>query len=367
MYEALGNRAQATGYYEQSQARYEALGDGFRAAQNQANQAAVLIEWGPRPADGLRNIQNALAVVRKLGDKNFEAFCLQVIAAHYRYSGRHAEAEAELNRALAILKERNLEDDIAYVTMDLARSRFDLSDYAGARDLLVDALGDASGPRSPETRLRLGRTHVYLGDLKAAAVELSTAAREIQQRGESGLVSLLHTAQGELAYQSGDLREARAQFEQASVLWKDDLPDAASVEARAYLGLLDGLAAPAAARGRAMLLACLKQANTMGRVPLEARIRLFLAQANVTARRFDEALQFLKEIPPDEGSRTLGHELQAQAHYWPGQALAGRGDSRGAAAEFAEARKRLDALRSSLPEPDRARFTARPDIRTMIG
>jgi tetratricopeptide (TPR) repeat protein len=365
MYEALGDRARAAASYEQSRARYEALGDEARAAQTQANQAALLIEYGPDPAQGLRNMQNALAVVQKLGDKNFEAFCLQLIGAHYRYAGRHADAEQALNRALAILKERNLDDDVAYVTIDLARTYFDVSDYARARDLLVQAAGDGTGPRATEARLRLGLTHVRLGDLDTAAAELAAAANEVRQRGQRGLVPQLHASLGELAYQTGDLRAARAEFEQASALWTDALPDAASVEARAYLGHLDTLG-PARERGRATLLACLQHAEMMGRAGLEARVRLFLARADVAARRFDAALATLAGVPADDGSTTLGRELRAQLHHWRAAALAGRGDRAGADAEAAQARKLLRELQAALPERDRARFTARPDIRDVI-
>jgi serine/threonine protein kinase/tetratricopeptide (TPR) repeat protein len=365
VYEALGDRARAAANYAQSRARYEALGDEARAAQQQANEAALLIEWGPRPADGLRNIQNALAVVRKLGDKNFEAFCLQVIAAFYRYAGRHAEAVAELNRAFAILKERNLEDDVAYVTIDLARSSFDAGDYAQARGLLVRALGDGSGPRAPEARLRLGRTNVYLGDLATAASELSEGAAAVKGTGQSGLIPLVHTALGELAYESGDVVKARKEFEQASALWTSDLPDAMSVEGRAYAGLIDALGG-AADRGRATLLACLEQARAMGRFALEARIRVFLARIDVNQRRFDRALMTLDEIPPDSADRTIGKELRAQAHYWRGEALAGRGDANAASMEHSQAGKILEDLRSSLPDPDRTRFAARPDIRAIL-
>ena len=103
----------AAGYYEQSAKLYEALGDEPRAAQIEANAGAMRVEFGLDSDAGLRAVQNALAVFRKLGDRNFEVFAAQVTAAYHRYGGRHADAERELNRALAIAKERNLDDSIA--------------------------------------------------------------------------------------------------------------------------------------------------------------------------------------------------------------------------------------------------------------
>ena len=80
----------------------------------------------------LTSFQNALAVFQKLGDKNFEVFCLQVIAAYYRQTGRHADAERELNRAMAVARERDLQDDAVSLTIDLARSQIEAGAYAAA-------------------------------------------------------------------------------------------------------------------------------------------------------------------------------------------------------------------------------------------
>src|SRR5436190_1453295 len=72
--DALGNRNRALTYYQQAYALSEALGDNQGAAYSQANAASLLIRY-INPEEGFRNIQNALAVVRKLEDKNFEVFC----------------------------------------------------------------------------------------------------------------------------------------------------------------------------------------------------------------------------------------------------------------------------------------------------
>ena len=66
---------------------------------NRANRGFLLVEYGGTPEEGLRDLENALAVFRKLGDKNFEVFCLKVIGAYYRYAGRYTDTERELNRA----------------------------------------------------------------------------------------------------------------------------------------------------------------------------------------------------------------------------------------------------------------------------
>ena len=59
----------------------------------------------------------------------------------------------------------------------------------------------------------------------------------------------VHAALGELAYESGQVRRSARAFRKGqAALWTDDLPDAASVEARCYLAWLDGARAQASGR-----------------------------------------------------------------------------------------------------------------------
>ena len=70
-YKNLGDRGRAVDFYEQSYKLNEALGNDQGAAHSQATAGALLIEHGD-PDAGLRDVQNALTVVRKIGDRNFE-------------------------------------------------------------------------------------------------------------------------------------------------------------------------------------------------------------------------------------------------------------------------------------------------------
>ncbi len=364
-YSALGERSRAAAYYEESAQLYESLGDGPRAAQLEANAGALRVDYGPDPDAGLRAVQNALAVFRKLGDRNFEVFAAQVTAAHHRDAGRHAEAERELNRALAIARERNLDDDIASLTTDLARSRYYLGDYLKARELLTSALGDGSVPNSTEIRIRLGMVATRLADTASAAAHLRRAADDLESGGDRDLLPLLHTALGEHAYEAGQLSEAHKQFSRSSAMWIDESPDAASVEARAYLGLLDGLSARRR-ESDAALGQSIAHAKTMHRVALEARGRIFLARLHIGGRRFEEAMQVLSTIADDAGP-AIGRELLAQAYYWRSVALAGQRKLDAAHSEASHARRLIADIQSSLPEPDRVRYAARADIRRILG
>lgn len=363
-HEAVGNWSRAVEYYQQGYKLNEALGDERAAARNRVNAGAIVIEYGGNLVEGVRDVENALAVFRKIGDKNFEVFCLQLLGVYDRYAGRLAEADRRFNQALAIARERDLKDLVASLTMDLARVRFDGGDYAPARDLLLQALGQGPWSKDVEARIRLARAYARLGDTNNATVHLNAVSSEVQRDTDPALFQLLKEAAGEVAYEAGRLTEARTLFAESVNVGTDDSPNAAAVEAGARLGLLDALAG-AVDQARAAILASLKRSQTMGRYALEARCRVYLARIDVTQGRFEDALQILRDIPAD-GDRALGPDVQSQVHFWRGRALAGIGNAEAAREEAETARRFANVMRLALPDDAREQFAARPDLR-LIG
>jgi tetratricopeptide (TPR) repeat protein len=195
-------------------------------------------------------------------------------------------------------------------------------------------------------------------------MRLHRVAADIQQNAGSEFLPLLELVLGETAYESGYLKEARAHFAEAAALGTDDLPAAASVEARANLGLMDALEGKWAS-GVTEVRTALEQARRMGRFALESRCRMYAARIEIVRQRFDEAIRILNEIPSDDESRTIGRELRAEVHHWRAQALAGRGDSAGARSERAGVQKLLADIEQTLPERYRPMFAARPGIRLL--
>jgi hypothetical protein len=202
-----------------------------------------------------------------------------------------------------------------------------------------------------------------VGDAAGAEAHLAAAAEEVDDRSE--LFPLLQLAQGEAAYEAGRLDAARAAFARGSSLWTGPLPDIASVEARANLGFLDAMNGRIA-EGRRAIETSMAQAQTMERIGVEARCRIFLARLAIRQRQFPDALRTLDGVVQDDGERTIGAELRAQAQYWRGQALAGRGDAAGGRAAVEAARRLIDEMRATLTETERAGLAARPDIRPII-
>ena len=238
--EMLGRRAVALKYYQDSLGMFEAAGNEQDAAWNQANAASLLIRFGDNPDQGLRDSQNALAVFANVGDKDFEVFARLNIATYYRNVGRWDDARRELALADAVARQYDLDSKITLVAVDQARVRFEEGAYGDARDLFTRALADASSDDRVQARIGLARTHMRLGNFDAAKSELQSAANDIERDAGVGALPSLHAAEGELAYETGSWSAMRSQFGRAAALWTPEFPDPATVEARAYMGLLDG-------------------------------------------------------------------------------------------------------------------------------
>ena len=381
----LGNRQLAVDYYRQSAAIFNELGDEQRAAELQANSAAMLIEFGGDPDVGLRGVQMALGVSRNRGNRPFEVFALQVSAAYYRNAGRHRLAEEQLNAAISISSQQNLNDRIPSLTIDLARSLIETGDYARARQLVQQVIDTHAGPPAPaaqsqpgearsvritgrehaEAVIRLALIDARLGDFAAARAHLASIPGALDVEADPALRVLFPAAAGEVEYEAGSLAAARAQFQRTASLWEKELPHARTVEALGYVAFLDVLASNGA-RGADRLAEVLAQAKEMGRVGLEARFRIFLARAALLTGQAAEARQHLDGVPPDTDDRTIGPELRAQVLYWRGQALRAAAERSAGDAAVAEARRLLDGLRTRLPPDRQAPFTTRTDIQPIL-
>ena len=195
------------------------------------------------------------------------------------------------------------------MTIHLALSHFETGEYETTRGLLRDVLKDGAGRRTVEARIRLARASVRLGDTESADADLAVAERELDKSPNSGMQVLLKLVRGELAHERNRRQEARANFEQAAALWIETLPQAATVEARAYLVMLgaqDGTPDPGRACPRHF-----GASEKLGQIAIEVRCRLALARIEIAAHLLDEAEALLEAIPPDDETRTIGWELRA--------------------------------------------------------
>ncbi|HEY1302114.1 MAG TPA: protein kinase [Vicinamibacterales bacterium] len=358
-HESLGHRELALKRYRESFEMFEAMGSEQDAASSQANAAALQIQFGSDPEQGLRDAQNALAVLHNAGDKNFEVFARLHIAAFYRNTARWEEAGHELAVADTLSTQNNLASKKTRVDIDMGRLSFERGAYAEAIQHFTHALANSPDNDRVQVWIGMGRTHTRVGDFDTARADLQMASQEIEQQRDSNNQASLLSALGELAYESGHVDEARSHFRRAAAFWTPPFADPASLEARAYLGFIDAGNRPS---GRILLLDTLAQARQMRRVTLEARCQLFLLRLSMLRQRFDEAAATLREISPAfEG--LLAAELRAQLHFWRGKALRHRTDVRAADAEDAAAAQSIAELLRLVPEMSRDRVLLRSDLR----
>jgi tetratricopeptide (TPR) repeat protein len=360
----LGKYSSALEYYQKGRALFQEAGDEQRAAQIQSNIGAILVEYAGKIDEGLREINNALGVFRKVNDRTFEVFAAKVTAATLRYAGRHPEAERELSRAVAVAKERNMDRMMPLLAVDLAQSRLELNDYRAAEQTLRQAITQGSDKSTALPRIYLAQTYLGMGEFDSAQAELEKAEVIVTANGDDGQLPLLSQIHGEVEFQRHRYREARVEFNKAVAFWNDDLPDPSSIESKAFVGVLDALEGKSAA-GRIAAAQSVEYARKIKLLSLEARCRLALASIDIWAKRHAAALANLETISPDAESR-LGPETVAKIHFLRSQALAGRDDSAGADREITLARKQLEALTKNVSDAQRQALLARPDIQEIV-
>ena len=354
---SVGNYPAGADYYLQAYKLYQSWRDEARAAQIQANRGSMLIEHGG-PEEGVLDVKNALAVFDRLGDRRFQTFCLRALATYYRNQGRLDDATRELNRGLAIARERNLADNVTVMTTLLALTQFDEGDYDSARRSLLEALKGGTGRRSTEARIRLARTYLYLGDLPASDSELQLAEQELKASPNEALRSLWWLVRGEWSRESKRPRDARDAFEQASASWAGTLPEPPAVEARAHLGFMQ-VDEGRGDVGRRLLESSIEAARKLANRALEARGHLLLAEAEVAGGRLTEASEELDAIPSDDAAQTIGPELRAEVHLAWGRVHTARGDAGAAARSTDAARTLIREMQNRLPTSYRGLFSER--------
>jgi tetratricopeptide (TPR) repeat protein len=363
-YQNLGQRARALRYYQESHDVYQQIGNEQRAAEQEINTAYIVVTYGGDKSDALRRLNIARGTLEKLGQITHDVHARQVEASSHLYAGRHEEARRQLRAALTLAEDRKLANRLASLKVKLAESYFVMSEYEAAKAELEEVLASEAGLKDLDAQVALGRVYTRLGDYDAARRYLEPALAAVEASGYLELAPTAHTSLGELGYVSGAFNEARTHFLKATTFWTEELPDAASVEAKCFQGLLDAHSrhTPGALE---MVAAGVAEASKMGRPYLEARCRLNLARLETSLNRPADAVAALQTIPSGS-EKVIGRELEAQVSYWRSLALAGQRDQAGAATEGNQARTLMEQLMSSLPPRYQDRFASRSDIRPVL-
>ena len=196
--ELLGQRTQVLSYYQQSQEFYQKMGDERRAAEQDANIAGLLIEYGTDLKDVPRRIESARATLEKLGNIEFVVFLTELEAAGHVYAGRHTEGRRQLRAAFNRAKDRKPSTRVLTTTVRLADSLIATGEDEEARALLESAVATDAGPDNLEVAIALARAHVRLGDFEAARQRLQRVVTSIEASGQRSLEPPTYVALGEL-------------------------------------------------------------------------------------------------------------------------------------------------------------------------
>jgi tetratricopeptide (TPR) repeat protein len=361
----LGNRGVAIEYLRQSASRYEMIGDRARAAESRFNIGAMLLQYGGDPGEGRRLVQDALEVFRQLENRNFEVLAAHVMSTHYRYAGRHKDAERELNRALNLARQRDLDSRSLTTFNRLGQARLDAGEYEEARRVLEEPRRGATGRNRLETQLYLARTYMRLGEDARANALLDGVRQALDSVEDRRLRLVLHAARGALAYEAGRVHEAAGEFRAAAAFLTPEFPDIDALEARAWTELLDARSGNAA-RGQARIRDTLQVARRAGFLSLQARCLAMLASIALDAGHLDEVHRLLDDVPTDDADRAIDRELRAHIHGLRAEAYRRARDERNAAAEDAAARAVMQDLISRLDESHRTTFRRRPSISLVL-
>jgi tetratricopeptide (TPR) repeat protein len=358
----MGQRGRALEYYRQSRDLYEQSGDELSSAEQDVNIATLQIDVGLNPSETLRRLANARAILKTSGSTEFDIAAMQTHALSRIYSGYIRDGQRELISALSLARERQLNDWIVPLTVNLAEVDIQRGAYEGARTRLEPL---AATGESPNLRvdLALGTALTRLGDLANARRLADTVLNEVEKNGRLALAPPAYLLSGQIEYEADRPMSALSSFKLASAAWTDDLPDAASVEASCFEGALLARTGKVA-EGLQRLEKGLTQAKRMQRVALEARCRIFSASDAVARSRFSDARSSLAAVPA-AGDREIGPELEAVVRYWRYRALEGLGDP-GAGAELSTARRLAATLRSGIPTARIESFERRPEIKLVL-
>ncbi len=355
----LGNRAVAIEYLRESASRFEAAGDRGRAAESRFNIGAMLLQYGGDPEEGRRLVQDALEVFRDLKNRTFEVLAAHVLSTHHRYAGRYKEAERELNRALNLARERDLDSRSIITFIRLGQARLDAGAYEDARRVLEETRPDATPRNRLEAQLYLARTYVRLGDDAKASALFESARRGLDTFSDRRLRLVLHAAQGEWAYNRGRLDDALAEYRASAAFLTPEFPDIDALEARAWTALLERRTGDPA-RAQATIRDTLDIARRAGFMSLEARCLAMLAEISLDTGRIDDVHRALDAVPMDDAERAIDRELRARIHLLRAQAHRRAREAQKATAEDASARRILQDLASPLDTDHRATFWKRP-------
>jgi tetratricopeptide (TPR) repeat protein len=222
--ELLNDFVKAEANYEEMERLAGDLGDEAMLLDALSRQATIHAV-GTQQLDRGRSevlIDRALEIARRRGDKRVEAR-LKWSHAHLAiWTGRLELAMSSAEEAVAIARDLDLKDELAYALNILARveSQLDRPDLAMAHYSEAAELFDGlrNGPMLADTRVMIASLNVRLGDYEGALAMASDVYRLSEESHNPWGQGMSRTTMAYVEWERGDLGAAIRSLEQAVAL-----------------------------------------------------------------------------------------------------------------------------------------------------
>jgi tetratricopeptide (TPR) repeat protein/predicted Ser/Thr protein kinase len=373
-YHLGGEVTKAAEYYERSLQQAGRYGE-YRdwpmrrdRAQALSNLGSILIEYGPDPEKGLKNVQEALVIFQSRGDTLWVANNQMLVGLYYMYAGQYDQAMNQLQFSLGSFRSIDAKRDTAQALYNLARCDFLQNQYERTLDSLGKALELSRAIQDPfhvaMVQILLGWTYSRLGETVQARSLLNQGIQTAQEKKYGELLPDAYNALGEVYRESGEPDRARKSFQQGAALWSEASVSESTSEALSNLGLLEaeqgnverGLTCSRDAVGRARRF---QHAHTLGQALTN------LARVRLLRKEYATVNEILGELSAFD-ERALGPELRAQVSFIKSRALESLGKSKEAKASYHQAQQAIRTLQQSLSPDHRESFAKRRDVQLLL-
>jgi eukaryotic-like serine/threonine-protein kinase len=365
----------------------------------------VLLESLGEYDKALEDYKNSLQIQREADDQNLEALCLSNIGGVYLEKGDTDNALTYLGQALPLREKLNNPEYLARTLDSLGDVYVAMGDFDKALDSLVKALEVSRKanivPEMASASQSLGMVFFYQGRLGAAvssmqdavkgyraannysdemcealngyafalahagradeaSAQLAEAQKVASSVNEPGLQAQLLLTKGDIAFYQGNLKDARAAYEQSGIM---------ATKAKDKQGALIAkmnLARVTLAEGRAQaaivdLKSDVQQADALRTKYYSVRGSVDLAEALINSKDYAKARTELDAAL--SRSDKMGLRLEtARIHYLNGKLLTLTGKSSEAAGQFAQAKSILGDI---MKEGGAEKLLQRPDLKAM--
>jgi serine/threonine protein kinase/predicted negative regulator of RcsB-dependent stress response len=406
IHDRQGKSDQAVKEYRQGLTIEQEIGDQAGTGQILLNLGNSLANAG-KYDEAIDLTKQALQIELQLGQESGQALCLNNIGNVYLSEGRYDDALTYFQRSLDLRQKLKVPTDIAQAldnigetyralgqydkaldsylhALDLSRSAGDkfaiamMSDsmaslfeaqgrYGAALGAQQDAVKNIQQMNQQDSDSVLvqadyGNVLTLVGRFDDAQKSLDDALKLARSLKTDPLIGQILNFQGERFFYSGDLKSARAPFDQALQIATRSKDRDNTLKAKfnlARLSLYEGQS-PAAASA---LKALVKDADGMGQKYLSAQCSLYLGAALVQSKNYSQGQAEIEAVL--RRVQELGMKsLLPQAYYWLAMALKGSGNKTDAANHFQQAAKLLEEMHQ---ESHSDGLLKREDLKAILG